>query len=72
MPEGEDVTVPEPDPDLETVSGYDYASNVALTYLDWVMETTHVPVPEHPAPDQPENVEPEEADAESVTEVPNE
>ena len=43
-------------------------AKVAVTERSAVIDTVHVPVPEH-APDQPLNVEPEPARAESVTEA---
>jgi len=42
---------------------------VAVTEVEIVRATTHVPVPEQPPPDQPANEEPLEGDAVSVTEV---
>jgi len=44
--------------------------NVAVTVTFDVIDTTHVPVPEHPPPDQPANVDPDAADADNVTDVP--
>ena len=73
MPEGVEETVPEPDPDLATVRvNVETVLNVAVTDLAWSMDTTHVPVPEHPAPDQPVNAEPDEAEAARVTGIPGE
>jgi hypothetical protein len=44
-------------------------TNVAVTLLAWVIETTQLLVPVQ-APDQPVNVEPAEGDAVNVTDVP--
>ena len=43
---------------------------LAVTNVPVVIDTVHVPVPEHPAPDQPVNVEPGAAVAVRTTLVP--
>ena len=50
MPDGDDVTVPEPD--FATVS-VNCGVNVAVTVVFAVTVTAHVPVPLQPPPDQP-------------------
>ena len=70
IPTGDDVTVPDPDPDLNTDNVNVFNVNVAVTFLAAVIDTTHDPVPEHPSPDQPVNVDPVAAAAVNVTEVP--
>jgi hypothetical protein len=69
MPAGLDVTVPVPAPVRLTVSANVFNRNVAVTLEAAVMETVHVPVPEH-APPQPANVELVEGLAVRVTDVP--
>jgi hypothetical protein len=69
IPAGLDDTVPDPLPDKVTTSEYGPTVKVAVTLVAVVMETVHVPVPEH-APPQPANVEPLEGVAVSVTDVP--
>jgi hypothetical protein len=69
IPAGLDPTVPEPAPDVRTVSVSGSRENVATADLAWVMPTVHTPVPEH-APDQPAKPEPVAAVAVNVTVVP--
>ena len=71
MPEGEDVTVPLPEPAFATVSAKLLTDplNVAVTLRAAVMDVVQVPVPLH-APLQPANVDPLAAAAVRVTEVP--
>lgn len=69
IPAGLELTLPEPDPDLFTVSVSGRSEKVAVTALACVMLTEHVPVPEQ-APDQPEKAEPAPGVAASVTVVP--
>jgi hypothetical protein len=54
--------------DGAVVSGM--TANVAVTVVFDVMDTVHVPVPEHPPPDQPENDEPDVGVAVRVILVP--
>jgi hypothetical protein len=68
MPLGELVTVPPPDPSLETVS-VRFATKVAPTLCAWLIVTLQEPVPEH-TPDHPVNTEVESGVAVSVTTVP--
>jgi hypothetical protein len=70
MPLGFDVTVPLPVPARVTLNAnVDAVLNVAVTERACVIDTVHVPVPEH-APLQPVNVAPLAAEAVSVTDVP--
>ena len=67
------VTVPEPVPDLETVSIYcwgGFNAKAAVTLAAAVIVILHVPVPEQPPPDQPVKVDPVSAVAVRVTRVP--
>ena len=52
IPEGFDVTVPAPEPALESVSAkvVDELLNVAVTERAAVMDTVQAPVPEHAPP----------------------
>jgi len=70
IPAGLEDTEPDPLPLLETFTLNVCKVKVAVTEVAAVIETTHVPVPEHPPPDQPVNVEPVEGVAVRVTEVP--
>jgi hypothetical protein len=70
MPDGAEVTVPVPVPSTVRSSAYDRIVNVAVTFCAWVIVTTQVPVPEHPAPDQPVKVESAAGVAVRVTSVP--
>lgn len=67
MPNGTDVTAPEPDPDFETVSRYEFNVKVAVTLVSADSVTAQVPVPLQPPPDHPVNVEPGDAVAERST-----
>ena len=75
IPLGDEVTVPEPDPLVETVSvcaahpGHGSALNVAATVASAFNVTIQVPVPEQ-APDQPVKALPGSGVAVSVTSVP--
>ena len=72
MPAGADVTVPAPVPAFVTARAnvvVPMVLNVAVTARACVIDTAHVPVPEH-APPQPPKVEPLAAAALSVTDVP--
>jgi hypothetical protein len=63
------VTVPEPEPDFDTLRRYvGMTSNRAVTFRAVVMETVHVLVPRH-APVQPTNRDPGEGVALNVTRV---
>ena len=55
-PEGLLETLPEPEPDSETVRTWGPV-NVAVTFWGWSIDTTHAPVPEQ-APPHPLNVNP--------------
>jgi hypothetical protein len=70
MPAGLLVTVPEPAPDLLTVSVKVCSANVAVTVVAALSVTVQVPVPEQPPPLQPEKVEPATGVAVKVTAVP--
>src|SRR5437773_5703179 len=70
MPAGELDTVPDPAPAFDTVSGYWFSVNVAVTDVSTLSVTLHVPVPLQPPPLQPVNVEPAAVVAVSVTGVP--
>jgi hypothetical protein len=70
MPTGADVTVPLPEPAIDTLSVAVVATpKVAVTVADAVSVTWHAPAPEQ-APLQPENEEPPEGLAVSVTCAP--
>src|SRR5262245_61996149 len=71
MPAGDEVTVPDPAPALETVSANVVAVllNVAVTERAAVIDTVQAAVPVH-APLQPANVEPLAAAGVSVTDAP--
>jgi hypothetical protein len=71
MPAGLLVTVPDPEPEVVTVSctGAAAWSKVAVTEESAPSMTTQLPVPLHP-PDQPVNVEPESGVGVSVIWVP--
>lgn len=73
MPEGADVTFPDPGPKITTVSGWVGGGGVnekeAVTDLSEFMTTVQFPDPVQ-APDQPEKV-PEEAVGVSVMEAPS-
>jgi hypothetical protein len=70
IPDGDDVTAPDPVPVRVTLNAnVEAVLNVAVTARAAVMETVHAPVPEH-APPQPANVEPLAAAAVRVTDVP--
>ena len=72
MPEGEEVTVPDPVPAFVTVNAMTVAElKVAVTVVAAFTVTMQVPVPEQPPLDQPAKVEPEAALAVSVTVVPD-
>jgi len=72
IPTGVEDTEPVPVPSVATSSVLfgTLRVNWAVTEVAAVIDTTHVPVPEHPPPDQPVNVEPVEGVAVRVTEVP--
>jgi len=73
MPEGSLVTVPEPEPDVVTVSGTGAAawSKVAVMEVSAPSVTTQLDVPLH-APDQPVKVDAESGVAVSVSCIPPE
>jgi hypothetical protein len=56
----------------EPEGGDEVGSNRALTLVEALSVTTHVPVPLHPPPLQPANLEPDDALAVRVTTVPAE
>jgi hypothetical protein len=75
MPAGLLVTVPEPEPDddtVDTVRVYVCGAlvNAAVTSVSAFRTTVQVPVPEQPPPDQPENTEPNEGVAVRTTLLP--
>jgi hypothetical protein len=72
IPAGLLVTVPDPEPALDTVRDGlpPVVANVAVTDVAALIVTTQVPVPVQPPPDQPVKVEPASATAVSVTDVP--
>lgn len=59
-----------PVPTLVTVNVY-LGTKVAVTAIDWVIDTTHVPVGFVHAPDQPLKMNPVPAVAVNVTDVPD-
>ena len=71
MPDGDEVTVPDPVPERATLSAYVVPPllNVAVTLRACVIDTVQAPVPLQ-APPQLANVDPLAADAVNVTEVP--
>lgn len=70
MPDGDEVTVPDPVPAFVTLAAkLDEPLNVAVTARAAVIDTVQLPVPVH-APLHPANVEPLAAAAVNVTEVP--
>ncbi len=71
MPLGSLATVPDPEPDSETVRLYRGPSKAkaAMTVLSESIVIEHSPVPEH-APDQPVNVDPDAGTAVRVTPIP--
>ena len=74
MPAGALVTVPAPEPLLETVSEcwvLGTELNVAVTVCSAPVVTTHALAPLQPAPDQPANAEPAAGVAVSVTCCPS-
>jgi hypothetical protein len=69
MPAGLDVTPPEPEPAVDTLSWCVMRTNVAVTLLAVLISTVQLPVPEH-APDHPANVLPALGAAVSDTTAP--
>jgi hypothetical protein len=69
IPDGELVTVPDPEPAVDTVSVW-VRAKFAVTVVLAFSVTWHVPVPEQPPPDQPAKAEPVAGAAVSVTTVP--
>jgi hypothetical protein len=73
IPEGEDVTVPDPAPDLATVKFFWVKTelvNVATIFTAAFTVTLQSPVPEHPPPDQPAKVDPASAVGVKTNTVP--
>ena len=69
-PAGLEVTLPEPDPDLETLKVSGTPVKVAIAAFALSMVRTQSPLAPEQAPDQPEKTEPAAGVAVSVTSVP--
>jgi hypothetical protein len=71
IPDGDDETVPVPDPDFVTVRVYDEMSNVAVTLLFESIVTIIVELEPITLPDHSPNTEPESGVAVNITLVPD-
>lgn len=69
-PAGLEVTVPEPDPDVDTLNVSATPVKFAITAFAWFIVRTQSPFAAEQAPDQPEKTEPAAGVAVSVTSVP--